>query len=187
MSFDFIAPNLAFQSFDFDPTWWRLFQKCVARTKFDIWVFKQNLDKDDDITVNYIPYSWINIRYIFWCDFSKVHSVYCTSYKLIGQGLEILYIINIFLFNLISVSKEWKLILYLHFNRVVLSVFIVTLCSFSSIFWPIDLFGWVGCDVYHHFQQYFSYIVAVSFIGRGNQITWKKTHTCRKSLTNFMT
>jgi hypothetical protein len=53
--------------------------------------------------------------------------VYCTSYKLIGQGLEILYIINIFFFNLISVNKEWKLILYLHFNRVVLSVFIVTL------------------------------------------------------------
>jgi hypothetical protein len=88
-------------------------------------VFKQNLDKDGDITVNYIPYNWINIRYIFWCDFSNAHSVYCTSYKLIGQGLEILYIINIFF--LISVNKEWKLILYFYFNRVVLSVFIVTL------------------------------------------------------------
>jgi hypothetical protein len=34
-----------------------------------------------------------------------------------------------------------------------------------------------------HFQQYFSYIVAVSVIGRGNQI---KPPTCRKSLTNFI-
>ena len=124
------------------------YSRNVSRTLNLIYdVFKQNLDKDDDITVNYIPYSWINIRYIFWCDFPKVHSVYCTSYKLIGQGLEILYIINIFSFNLIFVNKKWKLILYLHFNRVVLSVFIVTFCSFSSIFWPIDLFGWVGYGV----------------------------------------
>ena len=30
---------LAFQSFDFVRTWWRLFQKRVVRTKFDIYVF----------------------------------------------------------------------------------------------------------------------------------------------------
>jgi hypothetical protein len=36
--------------------------------------------------------------------------------------------------------------------------------------------------VLHHFQQYFSYIVAVSFISGGNRSTWKKTHTCSKSL-----
>ena len=30
---------LAFQSFDFQCTWWRLFQKRVMRTKFDIYVF----------------------------------------------------------------------------------------------------------------------------------------------------
>ena len=38
-----IAPKalhyLAFQSFYFERTWWRLFQKCVVRTKFDIYVF----------------------------------------------------------------------------------------------------------------------------------------------------
>jgi hypothetical protein len=34
------------------------------------------------------------------------------------------------------------------------------------------------------FQQYFSYIVAVSFIGGGNR---RKPPTCRKSLTNFIT
>jgi len=38
-----------------------------------------------------------------------------------------------------------------------------------------------------HFQQYFSYILAVSFIGGGNQSNRRKTVTCRKSLTNFTT
>jgi len=42
-----------------------------------------------------------------------------------------------------------------------------------------------GYGVYRHFQQYFSYIVAVSFIGGGNQSTRRKPPTCRKSLTNF--
>jgi hypothetical protein len=38
-----------------------------------------------------------------------------------------------------------------------------------------------------HFQHYFSYIMAVSFIGGGNWSTRKKQLTCRKSLTNFIT
>jgi hypothetical protein len=46
--------------------------------------------------------------------------------------------------------------------------------------------GLVYC-VYHHIQQYVSYIVAVSFIGEGNQSTRRKPLTCRKSLTNFIT
>jgi hypothetical protein len=37
-----------------------------------------------------------------------------------------------------------------------------------------------------HFQQYFSYIVAVSFIGGGNRSTRRKPSTCHKSLTNFI-
>jgi len=41
--------------------------------------------------------------------------------------------------------------------------------------------------VEHHFQQYFRYIVAVSFIGGGNWRTGIKPPTCRKSLTNFIT
>jgi len=36
-------------------------------------------------------------------------------------------------------------------------------------------------------QQYFSYILAVSFIGGGNQSTRRKQPTCRKSLPNFIT
>ena len=42
-------------------------------------------------------------------------------------------------------------------------------------------------DVYRHFQQYFSYIVVVSFIGGGKQSTRKTPLTCRKSLPNFIT
>jgi len=38
-----------------------------------------------------------------------------------------------------------------------------------------------------YFQQYFSYIVAVSFIGGGNWSTRRKPLMCRKSLTNFTT
>jgi hypothetical protein len=34
-----------------------------------------------------------------------------------------------------------------------------------------------------HLQQYFSYIVAVGFIGGGNWSIRKKPPTCRKSLT----
>ena len=37
------------------------------------------------------------------------------------------------------------------------------------------------------FQQYFSYIVAVSSISRGNRSTRRKQPICRKSLTNFIT
>jgi len=40
--FSFIAPKtlnyLTFQPFDFEFTWWRLFQKHVVRIKFDIYV-----------------------------------------------------------------------------------------------------------------------------------------------------
>ena len=45
-----------------------------------------------------------------------------------------------------------------------------------------------GCLIWHMvFSATFSYIVAVSFIGAGNQSTRRKLSTCRKSLTNFIT
>ena len=44
-----------------------------------------------------------------------------------------------------------------------------------------------GYGVSHHFQQYFSYIVEVSFIGGGNRSTRIKPPTYRKSPTNFIT
>jgi hypothetical protein len=47
-----------------------------------------------------------------------------------------------------------------------------------------DITNFLWNNIYFHFQQYFSYIVAVSFIDGGN---WRKPPTCRKSLTNFIT
>jgi hypothetical protein len=44
-----------------------------------------------------------------------------------------------------------------------------------------------GYGIYRHFQQYISYILAVSFIGGGNRSTRRKPSTCRKSLTIFIT
>ena len=44
----------------------------------------------------------------------------------------------------------------------------------------------MGYGVKRHFQQYFNYIVAVSFIDGGNLRTWKKTPPCRRSLTNVI-
>ena len=46
--------------------------------------------------------------------------------------------------------------------------------------------GWVYA-VQHHFQQYFNYIMTLSFIGGGNQSIWRKPQPCHKSLTNFIT
>ena len=46
--------------------------------------------------------------------------------------------------------------------------------------------GWGG-SVWWHFQQYFSYILAVSFIDGGNWSTRRKPPTFHKSLTNFIT
>ena len=40
--------------------------------------------------------------------------------------------------------------------------------------------------IQRHFQQYFSYIMAVSFIGWGNQSTQRKAQACRKSLRNVI-
>jgi hypothetical protein len=52
--FGFIAPKtlnyLAFQYFDFERTWWRLFQKRVVCTKSDIYVFNRDaIDLDDTL------------------------------------------------------------------------------------------------------------------------------------------
>jgi len=47
--------------------------------------------------------------------------------------------------------------------------------------------GGLVYGVYRHFQQYFSYIMEVSFIGGGNRSMRRKPPTCRKSLTKFIT
>jgi hypothetical protein len=49
---------------------------------------------------------------------------------------------------------------------------------------PLDL-GFYGVSC--HFQQYFSNIMVVSFIGVGNPSTQRKPPSCCTSLTNFIT
>jgi hypothetical protein len=44
-----------------------------------------------------------------------------------------------------------------------------------------------GYGIWRHFQQYFSYIMKGSFIGRGNRSTQRNLLTCHKSLTPFIT
>ena len=51
----------------------------------------------------------------------------------------------------------------------------------------ICLFVCMFDGVQRHFQQYFSYIVAVSFIDGRKRRTRRKPPTCRKSLTHFVT
>jgi hypothetical protein len=53
--------------------------------------------------------------------------------------------------------------------------------SWYSFFIKVWFYG-----ALRHFQQYFSYILAASFIVGGNQSTQRKPPTCRKSLTNFV-
>jgi hypothetical protein len=48
----------------------------------------------------------------------------------------------------------------------------------------VDSLVWFGLWCLTHFQQYFSYIVAVSFI---DGVTQRKLSTFFKSLTNFVT
>ena len=52
----------------------------------------------------------------------------------------------------------------------------------STKHWLVLVYG-VKC----HFQQYFSYIVVVSFIGGGIGSTRENQRPCCKSLTNFIT
>jgi len=47
-------------------------------------------------------------------------------------------------------------------------------------------FGVGGLWSIRHFQQYFSYIVAVIVISEGNRSARRKPPTCRKPLTNII-
>ena len=71
-------------------------------------------------------------------------------------------------------------------NSIIFFNSAVILDFFCTFHCKLVWFGLVY-DVSRHFQQYFSYIVAVSCIGEGNLSTRRKPPTCRKSLTNFIT
>jgi hypothetical protein len=71
---------------------------------------------------------------------------------------------------------------------VVSYIYILSILVLITHLWNrTKILGWVGFvySVKCHFQQYFSYIVAVSFIGGGNLSTWRKPLTCLKPLTTL--
>ena len=61
-------------------------------------------------------------------------------------------------------------------------LFFITLPTSSQSVWLGYVYG-----IWCHFQQYFSYIMTVSFIGGENRIIQRKPPICCKSLTNFVT
>jgi hypothetical protein len=76
---------------------------------------------------------------------------------------------------LLQTNRKWLLYTYLPVNY--------TFFYFKLMTLPIKTIR-VWC--YCHFQQFFHYIVAVSFIGWGNWSTRRKPLICRKSLTKFI-
>ena len=59
-------------------------------------------------------------------------------------------------------------------------------CLFRTYDFRTKGFGFSVMVFNCHFQQYFRYIMAVSFIGEGTRNTLRKSPTCRKSLVNIM-
>jgi hypothetical protein len=58
------------------------------------------------------------------------------------------------------------------------------MCTSRKMISNISVMG-LSYGVECHFQQYFSYTVAVNFIDRGNWGTRRKPQNCRKSLTKL--
>jgi hypothetical protein len=78
-----------------------------------------------------------------------------------------------------------------HFSNFQILTFISP-SFFSNCIWSLSLvlcytkIKSINC-LWCLMQQYFGYVVVVSFIGGGNQSTRIKPPSCRKSLTNFIT
>ena len=66
-----------------------------------------------------------------------------------------------------------------------MTTFISTSCHIKLLFKYLYLGLCLGFGVERHFQQYFSYIVVVSFIGGENWSTWRKPPSYRNSPTNW--
>jgi len=62
---------------------------------------------------------------------------------------------------------------------------IIVLLIYKDHIITADIYCQWRVMVFNNFQQYFSYIVAVSFIGGGYRSIRRKPPTCHKSLTNF--
>jgi hypothetical protein len=79
---------LAFQSFDFEHTWWGLFQKCVVHTKFDIYVFFKFYKRDWNQTLHgEAPLD--DLKFMCCTVSFKVHVIYRSSMYLMPIHLEL--------------------------------------------------------------------------------------------------
>ena len=68
----------------------------------------------------------------------------------------------------ISVYDILLCLAFLSISNYVLHVLHIFVCSHSHIYFRLWVYG-----AYRYFQLYFSYIVAVSFIGGGKRSTWR--------------
>jgi hypothetical protein len=84
---------------------------------------------------------------------------------------------------IVNIHTDMVVIVNIHTDMVV----IVNIHTDMVVMWFLKGSMGYGYGVKRPFQQYFSYIVVVSFIGGGNRSTRRKPQTCRKSLTNSIT
>jgi hypothetical protein len=150
--------------------------------------------------------SWVNILLWSWYLYVPCWIVY------FAVGVSML-LVDCFALELAS-SCSWLIVLFWSWHLYVpswmlLFLELASICSYLNVLisnwhlyvpswmfcsWRLYVPGWLFCLVclffwcfWLHFQQYFSYIVGVSFIGRGNWRTRRKPPTCRKSLINVIT
>jgi hypothetical protein len=121
---------LSFQSFDFERTWWRLFQKRVVRTKFNIYVF-----------IKFFGFLFLVIAGIICIDFE------CGSYYCGNEFPELGYYYLFVTLPLIPITKPLPYIqcaqdsmLYSH-RSVVVSIRVITKLP-NSMLTSIPCYCW---------------------------------------------
>ena len=110
-------------------------------------------------------------HYLFW-NHHSVHSVICE-----GQHFTFMWKTFTWLYHTISPTGK----ICAHKTILTLHILFEVLVQSQKWLW------WLRLWCLMPFQQYFSYIVAVSFIGGGNWSSRRKPPTCHKSPTNFIT
>ena len=110
-------------------------------------------------------------HYLFW-NHHSAHSVICE-----GQHFTFMWKTFTWLYHTISPTGK----ICAHKTILTLHILFEVLVQSQKWLW------WSRLWCLMPFQQYFSYIVAVSFIGGGNRSSRRKPPTCHKSLTNFIT
>jgi hypothetical protein len=125
----------------------------------------------------------IGFIYYMW-EYSLVWPAYRQTVFLLGRGGYVFFSQRGKFF---SHAKHKSDYLFLNMKKLIVSPI---LPKFLVNNWRVRVFcgrGRVELWCLTPLQKYFSYFVAVSFIGGGNRSTRRKPSTCRKSLTNFIT